>query len=117
MKTNNDFSFNRIKRLAMIFTVSATLFCAFPALSYAGSKTTADVELNHRVSTKAEGDIMLSRLEEIKTMDHSKLSPPERKTLRKELLAIKKKFQTLDGGIYISAGAIIIILLLIIILF
>ena len=66
---------------------------------------------------QALADQCLVRLDEIKAMDHSKMSPPQRKTIVKELMDMKKRLQSLDGGVYISTGAIIIILLLIIILF
>ncbi len=61
---------------------------------------------------------MKERVEEIKSMDKSKLTSEDRKALRHELRDMNKEAKALgSGGIYISlAGIIIIILLLIIIL-
>lgn len=64
----------------------------------------------------AEVKIMLDRLEEIKNMDKSNLSPNERKELRKEVRDMKKKIRKSGNGIYISSGAIILILLILLIL-
>ena len=59
---------------------------------------------------------LLDRLDEINTMDKSKLTPFEKKQLRKEVRATKKEIKQIGGGVYISAGAIILILILLIIL-
>jgi len=64
----------------------------------------------------AEIQVMLNRLEEIKDMDKSELDRFEKKTLRKEVRAIKSNIRSSGNGLYISSGAIIIILLIIIIL-
>lgn len=68
-------------------------------------------------TSSAEANTYLARLDEINSMEKSTLSPPQKRTLRNEVKSIQKRLQTLDGGIYISVGAIIIILLLLIILF
>lgn len=64
----------------------------------------------------AEVKVMLNRLEEIKEMDKSELSSSERKSLRKEVRAIKTNLKASGNGVYLSVGAIIIIVLLLIIL-
>lgn len=64
----------------------------------------------------AEAKIMVSRLEEIKSMDKSNMSSKEKKALRKEVRSIKKSLAELNGGVYLSVGAIIIIVLLLILL-
>ncbi|MES2543251.1 MAG: hypothetical protein V4548_00075 [Bacteroidota bacterium] len=63
-----------------------------------------------------EAKKLLDRLEEIKDMDKSNLKPAERKALRKEVRAIKSTLRTMDGGLYLSVGAIIIIILLLILI-
>jgi len=60
--------------------------------------------------------ILIERLEAIKEIDKSSLSHAEKKTLRKEVKAIDRQLKELNGGVYLSVGAIIIILLLVIIL-
>ena len=56
------------------------------------------------------------RVAEIKAMDLSELSNEERKEVRNELREMKKEAKALEGGVYISVGALIIILLLLILL-
>lgn len=63
-----------------------------------------------------EAKALLSRLDKINAMDKSGMKPSEKKELRKEVRSIKSELNALDGGVYISVGAIIIILLLLIIL-
>jgi hypothetical protein len=63
-----------------------------------------------------EAQTMISRLEEIKTMDKSNMTSQEKKALRKEVRSIKKSLTELNGGVYLSVGAIIIIILLLILL-
>lgn len=55
------------------------------------------------------------RLNEIKSMDKSKLSASEKKNLRKEVKAIKHQYRDYDV-VYVSAGTIILIIILLIIL-
>lgn len=57
-----------------------------------------------------------SRVEEIKEMDRSKLSREEKKQLKNELVSMKKEAKALNGGVYLSVGAIIIILLVLILI-
>lgn len=60
---------------------------------------------------------MRERVEEIKSLDRSKLTKKERKALRQELREMNKEAKELgQRGIYISFGAIIIIILLLILI-
>jgi hypothetical protein len=59
---------------------------------------------------------LLQRLEDIKGMDKSEMSRLEKKSLRKEVLGIKKEMKAISGGVYLSVGAIIIVILLLILL-
>lgn len=61
---------------------------------------------------------LLARLDEIKALDKSVMSPSEKKDLRKEVRTIKKELKELGAGGYIItvAASIIIILLLILLL-
>jgi hypothetical protein len=56
------------------------------------------------------------RLEEIKNIDRSEMTRLEKKSLRKEVKAIKKEGKGGSSGVYLSVGAIIIIILLLILL-
>ena len=56
------------------------------------------------------------RIEEIKTMDKSKLSKSEKKALKREVREIRDEAKALSGGFYISVGALLVIILLLILL-
>lgn len=56
------------------------------------------------------------RVEEIRDMDKSDLTSSERKELRKELREMKNAARAMNGGVYLSVGAIIIIILLLILI-
>jgi hypothetical protein len=56
------------------------------------------------------------RVDQIRAMDKSKLSKEERKDLRNELREMKKQARAMNGGVYLSVGAIIIIILLLILI-
>lgn len=71
--------------------------------------TTAD-----REREKNQANILLSRLNEINNMDNTNLSGPDKKARRKEVRSIKKQLSELNGGVYLSVGALIIIILLLI---
>jgi hypothetical protein len=59
---------------------------------------------------------LLTRLDEIKTMDKSSLTSKEKRELRAEVRSINKNMHDNYGGIYISVGGLLLIILLIIIL-
>jgi hypothetical protein len=59
---------------------------------------------------------LMSRLEEMKALDKKTMTSSEKKEMRKEIKSIEAELKQLNGGVYISVGAIIIILLLLIIL-
>ena len=89
------------------------LLTATPTLMKAQEKT-PEIVTSTVLPVKSElTNSMELRLNEINSMDKSKLSKSEKRALKKEVKAIKKAS---GGGIYISAGAIIIIILLIILL-
>ncbi len=56
------------------------------------------------------------RVEVIKAMDFSAMEKTEKKEIRNELKELKQEAKSLNGGVYLSVGAIIIILLLLILL-
>jgi hypothetical protein len=64
----------------------------------------------------AEANILIARLEEIKSIDKSNMKSSEKRQLRKEVRSIKKSLTEMRGGVYLSVGAIIIIILLLILL-
>lgn len=67
------------------------------------------------IKDEALTNSLILRLEEIKQIDKTKLQPSE-KELRKEVRTIKSQLKEIDGGVYISVGALILILILLIVL-
>lgn len=65
---------------------------------------------------KAKAEVLIKRLEEIKTMDKSNMTRVEKRALRKEVKEIKSTLKASGQGVYLSIGAIIIIILLLILL-
>ena len=59
---------------------------------------------------------IVSRVNEIQSMDKTTLSDNSRSELRKELKQMKKQAGGLDKRVYLSIGAIIIIILLLILI-
>ncbi|MEY4541746.1 MAG: hypothetical protein RLZZ306_3503 [Bacteroidota bacterium] len=102
-----------MKKITLYFLTIIALLSFTPVTSMAksenGTTPTEKVE-------SAEAKVMISRLEEIKSMDKSNMSSKEKKALRKEVRSIKKSLAELNGGVYLSVGAIIIIVLLLILL-
>jgi hypothetical protein len=68
------------------------------------------------VTTESVETRVMNRITEIKAMDRSKMTSAEKKNLRKELREMKHQMKALNGGVYLSVGAIIIILLILILI-
>ena len=93
---------------SLLLTVLVTV--AFPTFSNDLSPLTPSENAEQR-SLQLE-----RRLEEIRAMNTRSLSRSEKKALRMEVRSIKKEMATLNGGVYVSIGALIIIALLLILL-
>jgi hypothetical protein len=98
---------SKMSFMTLLMVLTMTLI---PTLTFANETTTANPEVPAKVQ------VMLDHLEEIKEMDKSDLSRPEKKELRKEVRIIKKELRSSGNGVYLSVGAIIIIVLLLILL-
>jgi hypothetical protein len=104
-------------------TINACIMAVFMSLTLVPtqlmSETTKPI-LSSITADKAvdtvQVNVLLGRLEEIKTMDKSHLSASEKKQLRKETRSIKRHLSDIGGGVYLSVGAIIIIILLLVLL-
>ncbi|MGY4383754.1 uncharacterized protein YigE (DUF2233 family) [Pedobacter sp. UYP24] len=99
-----------IYSLVLIFTlaISANTVSAAEKKENAKTEMTADQQIQLQRIT--------NRVEEIKAMDKSNLTKAERKDLRNELKDMKKQARAMNGGVYLSVGAIIIIILLLILI-
>ena len=99
----------RIVSLAVVIAIASPVGAAVidPVLSQTNSNEKTE---------SLRGQQLMQRLEEIKAMDKSELTRLEKKSLRKEVTAIKKEMKAVSGGVYLSVGAIIIVILLLILL-
>jgi hypothetical protein len=93
--------------------IAAALFI-FISVPASASIITSDSSIVRTNETRVTE--LSQRLMEIKAMDRSALSRTEKKSLRKEVVNIKKEMNVLSGGVYISVGVLIIIILLLILL-
>lgn len=99
-----------IYSLAMIFTLTITA----DTVSAADKNNKAKTEMT--AAEKVQLERIKSRVEEIRDMDKSGMSRAEKKELRKELKELKTEARAMNGGVYLSVGAIIIIILLLILI-
>lgn len=65
--------------------------------------------------TEAQMQVLVDRLEEIKTMDKSNMERTEKKELRSEVREINEEIKR-NGGVYLSVGALILVIVLLILL-
>jgi hypothetical protein len=87
-----------------------------PLQSNAATTAAPSSLVNSKPAESAEAKTLLLRLNEINTMDKSKLKSADKKNLRKEVKSINHKLREIGGGVYLSVGAIILIVILLIIL-
>ncbi|MCF8298752.1 MAG: hypothetical protein K9J13_14485 [Saprospiraceae bacterium] len=107
-----------MKKITFYLITACLLLTFYPQKSNAtvtAKATSISIVSNPSDSTEAQA--LLLRLDEIKTMDKSNLNSPEKRSLRKEVRAIKSRLNELGDGVYISLGGAIIIILLLIIIF
>ena len=79
------------------------------------NKNIDSIALQSATKSNDSSDLQL-RLNTINQMDKSTLNKEEIKGLVSEVKKIEKQIKKTDGGLYISAGALIVILILLIIL-
>lgn len=101
-----------MKKITVALMAAVLSFTFIPAETQAASAKT-EIAVN---ADAAKAQVLLNRVEEIRLMNKTNLSPAEKKEMRKELRSIREQLKDLSGGVYISAGALIVILILLIIL-
>ncbi len=106
-----------MKKLTLSIITTCMLFTFVPTQLKAEKQASAVSVPTTTTNELTEGNALLLRLNEIKEMDKSKLSSPEKKQLRTEVLSIKERLKKHhDGVLYISTGTVILIIILLIIL-
>jgi hypothetical protein len=104
-----------MNKMSLALTVVILLFTFFSVK--AKNKTASNnnaVALQSIQNTKS--NVLLKRLEEIKEMDKSQMNKEELNNLLTEVRVINTQLVAVDGGIFISAGALIVILIVLLFL-
>ncbi|TVP53167.1 MAG: hypothetical protein EA341_01465 [Mongoliibacter sp.] len=101
-----------LKTKVLILSVFAFTFCSITSIQ---AKEDGKPLVNPTM-TEAEVQVLVDRLEEIKTMDLTTMERSEKKELRSEVREINKEIKRAGGGVYLSVGAIIIVIILLILL-
>ena len=100
-----------------ICLMTAGLLLSFAPKNLSASASTTPTPMSAATSNVATKSAALTaRLNEINEMDKSNMASSEKKQLRKEARSTKQELRQLNGGVYISAGAVILILILLIVL-
>ena len=102
-----------MKKKIYLLATAILLSVASPAVMAKDTKP-AEAPLTEQQQQRMQ--TIEQRVLEIKEMDKSTLSRQERKDLRSELQGMKKEAKAMNGGVYLSVGAIVIIILLLILL-
>lgn len=102
-----------MKKFLTAFVLFIVVLSSTPALA---STNVSSVSGANTTVTKDEASRMINRVEEIRKMDRKNLSTSERKELKKELIAMKKRAADPGAGVYISGTALLLIIILLIIL-
>jgi hypothetical protein len=112
----NQLKIIKMRKLTLYIMTAFLSLTFIPAQLKAGTEATTASTTNAKTSEAAEANALINRLNDINGMDKSKLSSSEKKELRMEVRATKKHLKELNGGVYLSVGAIILIVILLIIL-
>ena len=104
----------RLKNFLKILSLSIFMVASIPVTYASNASITTTGDPVKDAKTFAE---ISQRVTEIQNMDKTNLTGAEKKSLRMELMDMKKKAAGLDKKIYLSVGAIIIIILLLILIF
>lgn len=100
----------------LCITAAFLLFSFVPAQLKASTNPVPTWVTMTTVVEPTKSETLIARQNEIKAIDKTTLNASERKDLRKESRSIKRELKQLNGGVYLSAGAIILIVILLIVL-
>ena len=92
------------------------MISAFVFLLTATNMPVQAVENTANTNKVEQANALIARLNEINKVEKSGLTFKQKRAMRKEVRHINKELRQVNGGVYLSAGAIIIIILLLILL-
>ncbi|MDP1813200.1 MAG: hypothetical protein Q8K92_01990 [Leadbetterella sp.] len=105
-----------MKNLTLSAIAVLLFFVVAPSQLKAASPTERISVTEAKTLVEPRATVLQARLDELKAMDKSDMSFSEKRQLRKETRSIKKEMAQINGGVYLSVGAIIIIVLLLILI-
>ena len=105
-----------MKKIVFCLMVACLSLTVLPFTSQAENAPVTTAMANPKPAESAEIKTLELRLNEINSMDKTKLKASEKKALRKEVRSIEKNMKALGGGVYLSAAAVILIVILLIVL-
>jgi len=105
-----------MKKIIFCLMVALLSMTFLPLQSSAATVAEPSSLVDPKPAESAEAKTLLLRLDEINSMDKSKLKSSEKKNLRKEVRSIKDRLRDLGPGIYLSGAAVLIIVILLIVL-
>lgn len=105
-----------MKKLTLCIMAAFFMLAVIPAQLSAATEPTTTAIAATKPTDSEIAVALTARLDEIKNMDKTGLSPSEKKELRQEVRSIKSQLKDIGKGVYLSVGAIIIIVLLLILL-
>jgi len=105
-----------MKKIVFCFMAIFLSLTFFPLQSNATVPEESSTLVDPKPAESTEAKALEIRLNELNSMDKSKLTSAEKKNLRKEVKSINHKLREIGGGVYLSVGAVILIAILLIIL-
>lgn len=105
-----------MKKIAFCLIASCLLLTFQPFQSNAATPAASFSVVVSKPAESPEAKALLLRLDKINAMDKSNLNSTEKKNLRKEVRSIRQQLKELDGGVYLSVGALLLIVIILIIL-
>jgi len=104
-----------MNKLSLILSVIFLLITFF-SVKAKGKVDYNKNETSIQKNTQGKSSELLNRLEVIKKMDKTQMNKQELNSLLSEVRIINTHLVAVDGGIYISAGALIVILIVLLFL-
>jgi hypothetical protein len=105
-----------MKKIIFCLMVACLSITLLPLVSNAETTSAPATLVDPKPAESAEVKTLELRLNEINSMDKTKLKAAEKKDLRKEVKSIKHSLKALGGGVYLSGAAVILIVILLIVL-
>ena len=105
-----------MKKIVFCLLAACLSFTFLPLQSNTATIAEPSTLVDPKPAESAEAKTLLLRLDEINSMDKSKLKSSEKKNLRKEVRSIKDELRDRGPVIYLSGAALLLIVILLVVL-